>query len=190
MKLKSMTALQKKRYAYYLKLRASGGGYNALAYAEQAFAEVPKPKPTEAARLLKACEGVHEFINQTEAKIKANAALINRTVKVCRKYGGGYAPNVYQFGGKVHIGVAIPNLDSLKHGLLPRAIKAIERVSGATVGSSSDWPTSLNRDFTARGDLFVITINAYLKDDAKACRRVIVKTEITETPVYKLVCSD
>ena len=153
-------------------------------------AEVPKPKPTEAARLLKACEGVHEIINQTEAKIKANAALINRTVKVCRKYGGGYDTSVYQSCGKVHICVAIRNLDSLKHGLLPRAIKAIERVSGATVGSSSDYPTSFNRDFIARSDLFVIYIHAYLKDDAKACRRVIVKTEIRETPVYELVCSD
>ena len=181
-----MTKLQKNRYEYY-KLHRGIGGISAIECAKLAFGEFPKTALSPAAVLAKKNAELLLFMKGQADKMVRNATLINRVVKVCRRYN---EPQFYASNGKVYISLIVRGLDSLKRGKLPRVLKAVERVAGVEFNSSSDYAELGNRDFSASSDLFAISVQAYLKDDPKACRKVQTGVERIEKPIYKIVCDD
>jgi uncharacterized protein YjhX (UPF0386 family) len=180
-----MTKLQKARYAAYLAARKDG--VRAISAARIAFGDFPKPEPTPVAQIIKDAEGVKAIVDRGIALALANAKQINRAVRVAKRYGEA---RCYQSSGRVFLHCDVRNLDGLKRGKLPRALKAISAATGVDFTTSSDYANIGNRDFSGSSPLFSVTVSAWLKDEAKSCRKVIVRTEVRETPVYALVCND
>lgn len=183
--LKKAPKLFRDRYAKYIELRKAGE--SAKFSCRRAVEAFPTPPKSAAQLAIESNDRNMEAFRKQGMLIRANKAAINRAYKVASRYG---EPSVYTSSGRVQISVYIRNLDSLKRGKLPRALTALSRATGVEFDSTSDYAASGNRDFSGSNSIFRVMVCAYLKTDAKACRKVPTGSR-TETVIeYKLVCED
>jgi hypothetical protein len=125
-------------------------------------------------------------IKEAVHTVRTHRNRINRASTVARSIDG--EAHIYTSGSTVHIHVSVRGLHGFKAGKLTRAITRISKITGVEFDSTNDYAETGNRDLRGRGDLFVVTISAYLNDAPKNCRKVIVRTERIERPVYEMIC--
>lgn len=118
--------------------------------------------------------------------IRQHRNAINKASTAARKIDAG--AHIYVSCDKIYVHVSVRELDGFKAGKLIRALQRLTKVTGVEFDSSSDCAESGNRDYRGYGELFVVTVSAYLNEAPKNCRKVVVRTERVERPVYELVC--
>lgn len=115
----------------------------------------------------------------------------------------GSTVNVYPFtaGATLHFTVRVDKLEGFKDPRLAGILEMME-FWGPFESYTSDYPSSLNRDFsyayrekvdqlTGHSMYTRVTVQAFVKSDSETCRKVVVGyTDATPQPIYKIECDD
>lgn len=120
-------------------------------------------------------------------EMRSKRAVINRVATIARRIEKH--SRVYVNCGRVYVHVDVRGLQGFKQQRLIRVLEKFERAAGIEFNCTSDYPEGMNRDFSGGNDGLRIIVSAYLTDAPKNCKRVQVRTEHIERPVYELQCA-
>ena len=126
------------------------------------------------------------------ANVIAKAAMldgeahVNAEPSVWRRYDDTYAKTLRVY-------ITLKGVDSLKEGRVPRVL-AVAEANGFEFDRTEDWTgdTYASRTYRATQSIggvdIRLNVEADIKADAAACRKVQVGTEIKEVAKYAIVC--
>lgn len=127
-------------------------------------------------------------VRNNKAAIVANRKVIGKVVRMLSKSLNDrdhlYISNDYD--SRPYIGVTLFNLESFKCLQLETLLSTLNNIGDAK--SSTDWPSSLNRDYKFDLGYFDVSVSAYVRDDSPTCKRVVVGTKMQQVDTYKIVC--
>jgi hypothetical protein len=129
------------------------------------------------------------FTKRKLRELKANRRKLNAIGSAIGAALNGDTTDVnvtYPSANSVH--VTMDQLESLKCQRLEMVLNGIINLPDAVVGHTSDWPGSLNRDYHFTVADIRVTVAAYVRSDSPTCRKVLVKTETIQSPVYEIRC--